>query len=62
MDAGALRAALRERLDPVFLPRPLICLDALPRNATGKLPRETCAALLAEHAARHTQPRPEREE
>lgn len=62
MDAGALRAALRERLDPVFLPRPLICLDSLPRNATGKLPRETCAALLAEHAARHTQPRPEGEE
>jgi acyl-coenzyme A synthetase/AMP-(fatty) acid ligase len=33
-------AALRERVDAVFLPRPLYFLDALPRNATGKLPRE----------------------
>ena len=32
--------ALRERIDEVFLPRPLYCVDALPRNATGKLPRE----------------------
>lgn len=32
--------ALRARIDAVFLPRPLYCVDALPRNATGKLPRE----------------------
>jgi acyl-coenzyme A synthetase/AMP-(fatty) acid ligase len=37
-------AALRRWVDPVFLPRPLRCVAALPRNATGKLPR---AALLA---------------
>jgi len=37
-------AALRASIDPVFLPRPLRCVDRLPRNATGKLPR---AALLA---------------
>ena len=37
-------AALRASIDPVFLPRPLRCVDKLPRNATGKLPR---AALLA---------------
>jgi acyl-coenzyme A synthetase/AMP-(fatty) acid ligase len=36
-------AALRASIDPVFLPRPLRCMDKLPRNATGKLPR---AALL----------------
>ena len=35
-----LLAALRARIDAVFLPRPLLFLDALPRNATGKLPRE----------------------
>ncbi len=52
LDARSLRAALRERVDPAFLPRPLIFLDALPRNATGKLPREACEALLAAHAAR----------
>jgi acyl-coenzyme A synthetase/AMP-(fatty) acid ligase len=37
-------AALREHVDPVFLPRPLRLVDALPRNETGKLPR---AALCA---------------
>ena len=35
-----LMAALRERIDAVFLPRPLYLVDALPRNATGKLPRD----------------------
>ena len=38
-------AALRVRMDPVFLPRPLVFVDALPRNATGKLPREALTAL-----------------
>ncbi|ANQ83350.1 hypothetical protein dqs_0273 [Azoarcus olearius] len=52
LDAATLQAALRERIDAVFLPRPVVWLDALPRNATGKLPRETCAALLAAHAER----------
>jgi acyl-coenzyme A synthetase/AMP-(fatty) acid ligase len=31
---------LRQRLDPVFLPRPLLLVDRLPRNATGKLPQQ----------------------
>lgn len=35
-----LIGALRARIDPAFLPRPLYLVDALPRNATGKLPRE----------------------
>jgi len=35
-----LLEALRTRMDAVFLPRPLYFVDALPRNATGKLPRE----------------------
>jgi acyl-coenzyme A synthetase/AMP-(fatty) acid ligase len=42
---AALMAALRESMDPVFLPRPLVFVDALPRNATGKLPREALARL-----------------
>ena len=42
---AALMAALRESIDPVFLPRPLVFVDALPRNATGKLPREALARL-----------------
>jgi acyl-coenzyme A synthetase/AMP-(fatty) acid ligase len=44
-----LLAALRDRIDPVFLPRPLILVDSLPRNATGKLPRERLLALYASH-------------
>ena len=41
---ASLTHALRAEMDPVFLPRPLVLLDALPRDALGKLPR---AALLA---------------
>ena len=43
--AGIL-AALRVGLDPVFLPRPLRLVPALPRNETGKLPRAAVLALL----------------
>jgi acyl-coenzyme A synthetase/AMP-(fatty) acid ligase len=46
MEAVHLLAALRECIDPVFLPRPLLFVDALPRNRTGKLPREAMQALL----------------
>jgi acyl-coenzyme A synthetase/AMP-(fatty) acid ligase len=45
-------AALRARLDPVFLPRPLVLVDALPRNATGKLPRAELRALARGHVER----------
>ena len=44
-----LLAALRERIDPVFLPRPLILVNALPRNATGKLTRDNLQAFYADH-------------
>ncbi len=40
--------ALRARLDPVFLPRPLRLVETLPRNATGKLPRGDLLQLLRE--------------
>ena len=49
MDAPYLLAALRERIDPVFLPRPLLFVDALPRNSTGKLPRAALQALFQTH-------------
>ena len=42
-------AALRDRVDAAFLPRRIVHVDALPREATGKLTR----ARLAEFAARH---------
>jgi acyl-coenzyme A synthetase/AMP-(fatty) acid ligase len=38
-------AALRERIDAAFLPRPLVMVDALPRNITGKLPRAALGTL-----------------
>jgi acyl-coenzyme A synthetase/AMP-(fatty) acid ligase len=40
-------AALRERIDPVFLPRPLLLVPALPRTPAGKLPQEALRALAA---------------
>ena len=40
LDGAAILAALRRRIDPAFLPRPMRFVDELPRNATGKLPRE----------------------
>lgn len=40
--------ALRQAIDPVFLPRPLRRVTALPRNAAGKLPREELLAALRE--------------
>jgi acyl-coenzyme A synthetase/AMP-(fatty) acid ligase len=41
-----LLARLRERIEPAFLPRPLHFVDALPRNATGKLTAEALQRLL----------------
>lgn len=41
----AILAALRQRIDPAFLPRPLCFVDELPRNATGKLPRRALDQL-----------------
>ena len=43
----AILAALRQRIDAAFLPRPLCLVDELPRNETGKLPRERLDALWA---------------
>jgi acyl-coenzyme A synthetase/AMP-(fatty) acid ligase len=45
-------AALRLRVDAVFLPRPLHIVQSLPRNATGKLSREAIEKLAAELAER----------
>jgi acyl-coenzyme A synthetase/AMP-(fatty) acid ligase len=38
-------AALHGRIEPVFVPRPLLLIDRLPRNDVGKLPRETLLSL-----------------
>jgi acyl-coenzyme A synthetase/AMP-(fatty) acid ligase/3-hydroxymyristoyl/3-hydroxydecanoyl-(acyl carrier protein) dehydratase len=44
-----LQRALRERIDAAFMPRPLFFVASLPRNATGKLPRDVLTALVAQH-------------
>lgn len=46
LDAGEILKALRQCIDPVFLPRPLHKVDALPRNSTGKLPHVSLDLLL----------------
>jgi len=45
--ARALRAALRQHIDPAFLPRPLHLVGALPRNENGKLTRQALLELVA---------------
>lgn len=47
LSAEAILAALRRRIDPAFLPRPLHRVDALPRNLLGKLPRAEILRLVA---------------
>ena len=49
LSAAALLVALRERIDAVFIPRPLVLLAALPRSSTGKLPRDALLALASAH-------------
>jgi acyl-coenzyme A synthetase/AMP-(fatty) acid ligase len=44
--------ALRERIDPVFLPRPLLLVERLPRNDTGKLPQQALQELASALVAR----------
>ena len=47
-------AALRARVDPVFVPRPLFRVSHLPRNANGKLPNAALAELFSQlRAAGH---------
>lgn len=48
---GAVKEALRATLDPAFVPRAWLSVDALPRNRVGKLTREALLTLLEEKAA-----------
>ncbi len=49
LSVAALTEQLRQRIDPVFLPRPLIMVERLPRNATGKLPQQALQSLASTH-------------
>ena len=48
LTAAALSEQLRQLIDPVFLPRPLLIVDELPRNATGKLPQQALRGFADE--------------
>jgi acyl-coenzyme A synthetase/AMP-(fatty) acid ligase len=43
---AAILGALAPLMDPVFLPRPLLLVERLPRNEVGKLPREQLLAAI----------------
>lgn len=45
MSAKHVVAALRRTVEPAFLPRPVVMLPALPRDAVGKVSRAAVAAL-----------------
>jgi acyl-coenzyme A synthetase/AMP-(fatty) acid ligase len=47
VDSKSLRRRLRKRIDPVFLPRPLVLVESLPRNACGKLTHAALERLAA---------------
>lgn len=51
LDETGIVQAMRESVDAVFLPRLLRCVDSLPRNETGKLPRAALLSLLRGGAA-----------
>jgi acyl-coenzyme A synthetase/AMP-(fatty) acid ligase len=50
LDSKTLKQALRRLIDPAFLPRTVLFVDRLPRNETGKIPREQLLELLRTHA------------
>ena len=55
MTRRALQSALKTRIGSAFMPRPLVLLDALPRNSTGKLPLDALQALARAHWPHLTQ-------
>jgi acyl-coenzyme A synthetase/AMP-(fatty) acid ligase len=56
LSVAALTEHLRQRIDPVFLPRPLIIVERLPRNATGKLPQQELQHLANLHLQANESP------
>jgi acyl-coenzyme A synthetase/AMP-(fatty) acid ligase len=48
LSIAGLTEQLRQLIDPVFLPRPLLLVEQLPRNATGKLPQSALQGFADE--------------
>jgi acyl-coenzyme A synthetase/AMP-(fatty) acid ligase len=49
VERSQILAGLRAHVDPVFLPRPLIFVDALPRDGNGKIQAAVMQSLIAQH-------------
>jgi len=60
LSVATLIKHLRRRIDPVFLPRPLMIVERLPRNATGKLPQQALQALADRRPPRAVRPTTQR--
>ena len=52
LKAADVMKGLRSRIDAAFLPRPLLMVDALPRELTGKLPHASLRALASKSRKR----------
>jgi len=46
LTAADIRKAMAQELDPVFMPRPVVFVSAMPRNETGKLPASAVQAVF----------------
>jgi len=55
LSSATIMRHLRRRIDPVFMPRPLVIVERLPRNATGKLPQQALQALADRRPRRTAQ-------
>ncbi len=56
LSVAALTERLRLLIDPVFLPRPLLIVAELPRNATGKLPQQALQGFADRQLRMHESP------
>lgn len=54
--SASILQALRAQLDPAFLPRPIVLLDALPRDGNGKLSQRALQELAAAHLPKRPGP------
>lgn len=45
IDTATIQRALKRHVDPVFVPRPIVLCDQLPRSESSKLPRASVLAL-----------------
>jgi acyl-coenzyme A synthetase/AMP-(fatty) acid ligase len=54
LDRVATETWLRERMDPVFLPRAIINVDRLPRTSSGKLPSAALDEIFTAWLARRS--------